>query len=225
MDPTLVAHIVAGSLGLVSGFIGLYTTKGLVTHRRAGVVFVYSMLAMCLGGLSMAVFRGISPLINAPAALLTGAMVLTGFTTVRPSSAITRRLDAGAMIVLLGVAVANFALIAQALATGKNSSLIPLFLMWAVIGSLAGAGDIRVLRSGPLHGAKRIARHLWRMSYALTIASLSFFIGQAKVIPEPIRIKPLLMLPIIAVLVTMLYWLWRVRIRQSLRGFNLRLPT
>ena len=29
---------------------------------------------------------------------------------------------------------------------------------------------------------------------------------------------PLIALPVVAVLVTMLYWLWRVRIRRSLRG-------
>jgi hypothetical protein len=55
------------------------------------------------------------------------------------------------------------------------------------------------------------------MSFALFIAALSFFIGQAQVFPEPVRIRPLLALPVLAVLVTMLYWLWRVRIRRTLR--------
>jgi cobalamin synthase len=63
-----------------------------------------------------------------------------------------------------------------------------------------------------------VARHLWRMCFALFVAALSFFIGQAKVIPKPIRIYPLLALPVPAVLVTMFYWLWRVRFRRSLRG-------
>jgi hypothetical protein len=31
---------------------------------------------------------------------------------------------------------------------------------------------------------------LWRMSFALLIAAFSFFLGQAKVIPKPIRIIP-----------------------------------
>jgi hypothetical protein len=56
------------------------------------------------------------------------------------------------------------------------------------------------------------------MCFALFIAALSFFIGQAHVFPKPIRIPGLLVLPVLAVLVTMLYWLWRVRIRRSLRG-------
>lgn len=47
---------------------------------------------------------------------------------------------------------------------------------------------------------------------------MSFFIGQAQVFPEPIRIRPLLALPVLAVLVTMFYWLWRVRIKRSYRG-------
>jgi hypothetical protein len=90
--------------------------------------------------------------------------------------------------------------------------------MFGVVALLAGVGDLRMMRSGGLRGAARLARHLWRMSFALFIAALSFFIGQAKVIPEPIRIPGLLALPVLAVLVTMLYWLWRVRARRSLRG-------
>jgi putative ABC transport system permease protein len=60
-----------------------------------------------------------------------------------------------------------------------------------------------------------LTRHLWRMSFALLIAAMSFFLGQAKVFPQPVRIYPLLALPVLAVLVTMLYWLWRVRARRS----------
>jgi hypothetical protein len=58
------------------------------------------------------------------------------------------------------------------------------------------------------------------MSYALFVATMSFFIGQAKVIPPALRIPGLLALPVVAVLVTMLYWLWRVRVRRSLRGMH-----
>ena len=79
-------------------------------------------------------------------------------------------------------------------------------------------GDLRVVRSGTLRGAPRLARHLWRMCFALAIAALSFFVGQAKVFPKPIRILPLLAVPLLAVLVTMFYWLWRARIRRNPRG-------
>jgi hypothetical protein len=48
------------------------------------------------------------------------------------------------------------------------------------------------------------------MCFSLFIASGSFFLGQAKVIPKPIRIFPLLAIPALLPLVLMLYWLARV---------------
>ena len=219
MRMTLVMHITAGSLGLVSGFIWLYSAKGATLHRKAGIVFVYSMLAMSAAGLTMALVRGVAPAINVPAALVTAGLVVTALTTVRRPSTVSRRLDAIAMVVLLVTGLTNLALAVNVLSGGgeEKGMAFPLIL-FGLVGTLAGIGDFRVMRSGPLHGARRIARHLWRMSFALFIAALSFFIGQAKVIPEPIRIRPLLALPVIMVLVTMLYWLWRIRIRKSLRG-------
>jgi hypothetical protein len=56
------------------------------------------------------------------------------------------------------------------------------------------------------------------MCLALLIATFSFFVGQAEVIPKPIRIYPLLVIPPLVVLAALLYWLWRVRVRRSLRG-------
>jgi len=65
------------------------------------------------------------------------------------------------------------------------------------------------------------SRRTSRCVFALFIAALSFFIGQADEFPESIRIMPLLGLPVLAVLATMFHWLWRVRFRQSLRGISL----
>ena len=92
------------------------------------------------------------------------------------------------------------------------------FFMFATVGLLASVGDVRMIRAGGLRGASRLARHLWRMCRALYIAAASFFFGQAKHIPEQVRIPALLALPVLAVLATMVYWLWRVRIRRTFRG-------
>ena len=48
------------------------------------------------------------------------------------------------------------------------------------------------------------------MCFSLFIASGSFFLGQAKVIPKPIRILPLLAISALLPLVLLLYWLARV---------------
>ena len=152
--------------------------------------------------------------------MLTAYLLVTALTTVRPPFAGSQWVDAGAMLVALAVGLTSLAFGFEALASGGERNGIPAFpfFMFGVVGVVASVGDVRVIRSGALAGAPRIARHLWRMSFALFIAALSFFLGQAKVIPKPIRIPGLLALPVLAVLVTMLYWLWRVRIRRSLRG-------
>ena len=218
-----VIHVVAGSLGLLSGYVALYVTKGAPLHRRAGTAFAYAMLVMCAGGFAMAVGRGVAPAINVPAALLTAYLVITSLTTVRPLPAadgrLARRLDAGLMLVALAVGLTSLVFGAQAVAAGGTRNGMPAFpfFMFGVVGALAAAGDVRVLRSGALTGAPRLARHLWRMSFALFIAAMSFFLGQAKVIPKPIRIMPLLAAPPLAVLVAMFYWLWRVRSRRAAR--------
>lgn len=218
---TLIIHIVAGSLALISGYLALYAAKGARLHRGSGMVFVYAILAMSVFGMVIAVVRGVAPAINVPAGLLSSYLVVTALTTVRPVGAASRWLDPAAMLVAVSVSLGSLTFAFQAVAHGGTRNGIPAFpfFMFGIVALLAGAGDLRMIRSGAApRGAPRLARHLWRMCFALFIAALSFFIGQARVIPEPLRIPPLLAMPVLAVLLTMLYWLWRVRIRRSLRG-------
>jgi hypothetical protein len=222
MAMTYVVHIAAGSVGLIAGFTALYVAKGAPLHRKAGMAFVVAMLVMCLFGVTIAIARGVAPSLNVPAGLLTAYLVITALTTVRPLAAGGRTLHAGLMVVALAVGLTSlmFGFEAASSADGKGRDGMPAFpfFLFGVVGTLAGVLDLRVMRSGPLTGAPRLVRHLWRMCFALFVAALSFFIGQAQVFPEPIRIRPLLALPVLAVLVTMFYWLWRVRVRRSLRG-------
>jgi hypothetical protein len=98
---------------------------------------------------------------------------------------------------------------------------VPSFMLFflATITSLAAIGDVRVMRSGPLRGAPRLARHLWRMCFALFIAAGSFFSIRARVariLPEPFTTAPMRALPVVLVFAAMFYWLWRLRARRPL---------
>jgi len=80
--------------------------------------------------------------------------------------------------------------------------------------------DVRMMARG-IQGAHRIARHLWRMCFALFIAATSFFLGQtqgspAQVFPEPLRQGAVLAIPVLLVLLLMFYWLARVLFTQRL---------
>lgn len=222
MRPTLLIHVLAGALGLAAGYVALYSAKGAVLHRRSGLLFVHAMLVMCVGGTAIAAVGGVAPYLNIPAGVLTAYLVITALATVRPRTGTLRRLEPALAAVALAVGAACLWFGAEAASSpdGRGRDGMPAFpyFMFGVVGTLAGVLDLRMMRAGGLTGAARLVRHLWRMSFALFIAAMSFFVGQADVFPRPIRIRPVLAMPVLAVLATMLYWLWRVRIRRSLRG-------
>ena len=83
---------------------------------------------------------------------------------------------------------------------------------------LAAAGDIRMIRARGIQGGRRIARHLWRMCFAMWVAAASFFLGPPERVPEAIRIPALQAVAVLVPIVAMLYWLWRIRVRHNLRG-------
>jgi hypothetical protein len=213
MGPLLFLHILAGSFGLAAGYLALFARKGAATHRRAGIVFVVSMLVMSILGAFYASTQGIAAAINVPAGMLTAQLVASGFLTVRPGGRYDRWFHAGGLLLALAVAVPSLTFGLQAVARGGSRDGMPAFpfFMFGGVAAIAAVGDLRRLLGGRLHGAARLARHLWRMCFALFVAALSFFIGQADTIPEPIRIRPLLAVPALAVLAMMFWWLWRVR--------------
>lgn len=217
---TLLLHIATGSLAIVSGAIALYSAKGGTLHRKAGMIFVASMLTMSISGATMAMLRNAAPLLNVPAGLLTAYLVFTALTTVRPLSANGRWLDVCMAILALAVGLGCLLFAFEAMANGSKGGMPPYpYFMFAAIGCLGGLSDFRMIRKGGLQGAPRLARHLWRMCLALFIATASLFLGQADVFPEALRLPALRAAPVLAIIATMLYWLWRVR---SGRGIGRR---
>ncbi len=214
----LVVHITAGALGLISGYVALYAAKGGTVHRKVGMVFVYAMVTMAVFGAVIALAEGERATLIA--ACLAAYLVITGLSTLRPATVQSWRFDAGALLVGFAIAVASLAF-ARGTLLNPTSSGSPDAVGLCVFGAvalLASVGDVRRLRSRGSHssrGIPRLRRHLWRMSFGLFIAAFSFFLGQAQVFPRFMRIPALLALPVLLVLGTMVYWLWRVRSRLA----------
>ena len=218
MDAVMPFHVFAGALGMVAGAIALAVAKGATLHRRSGRVFVYAMVALAATGVALAFRDG--PDANALGGAVAGYLVVTAMTTVRPATPASRRLDVGAALFGLAVGATSLALAVASLSRGGNVDGVPtvILVLFAAMGLLGGAGDLKVLRSGALRGARRLARHVWRMCWALWIAVSSFFLGQSEVLPEALRAPALLALPVVGVLVVMIYWLVRLRVRGGVRG-------
>lgn len=231
MRPILFIHVVAGAAGLLLGYVALFAPKGATVHRRSGTLFVYVMFVMAIGGAVLALGLNKAPAINIPAALLTTYLMVTALTTVRPLASGSRQargLELGGMLVALTVGAIMVAFALEALANGGKRNGMPAFpfFLFATIGLVGAAGDIRVLRHGPCTGPARLARHLWRMSIALFLAALSFSVQAARILSKYMDVPGILIAaPMLLVIGAMLYWLWRVRLRRSLRGVVLLSPT
>lgn len=207
-------HIAAGAIGIVSGAFALYSAKGGRVHRNSGVVFFWSMLAMAFSGGVLGVLR--EQHVNASQGALTFYLVATGMIAVQPRYQAIRALSLAAMLAGLLVAAYDLSLGMQALQRPRRTiDGVPaaMVFMFGAIALVAALGDLRLLLTPSPTARQRIGRHLWRMCLGLWIACASFFLGQAKVIPEPLRIMPLLALPVLLVLGTMLYWMVRVMVR------------
>ena len=94
----------------------------------------------------------------------------------------------------------------------------PSIYVFASLAALAAVCDLRVIARGGVAGAARVARHLWRMSLALVIATASFFLGQQKFLPPPVRGTLLPALPVLAALGLLILWMIRVRASAAARA-------
>lgn len=96
-----------------------------------------------------------------------------------------------------------------------------LFFLGTVL-LLAALGDARMILAGGIQGTRRLARHLWRMCFGLFIATGSFAaqLVMMKFLPPPLRSMTVILILSGGPLLVLIYWMWRVRLRQNLRGLR-----
>lgn len=215
MTTILIFHIIAGSLALVAGYVALFAKKANRTHRRSGMVFVATMLAMTMTGALVAAFRAIE--ISVVVALIAAYFVITGLRALRPMTPRSRRDDLLIAFAALAVGLSSIAIAIQGPepgGSGRDGVPLGLFVFFGSITVASALADFRVIRRGVLEGAARLRRHLWRMCFALWIAATSFFLGQADEFPQMLRDSPLRYMLVLVVPAVAIFWLWRVRTRR-----------
>jgi hypothetical protein len=216
----LSIHIAAGGFAIVLGAVALSAKKGGTIHRRSGLLFVYAMLVMGITGAILGLRSG--TIGNVFGGLGTAYFVATALTTVRPPSPWIRGINVAGLTVAVGLALFHIVAGLEAVTspTGwRHGAPFQMLFFLAAIMMLAAIGDVRIRRFGMPRGRPRLARHLWRMCFALFIAAGSFFSIRARVatiLPEPFTTGPARALPILLVFAAMFYWLWRLRGRRTL---------
>jgi hypothetical protein len=231
-SPVLLVHICGGSLGLLSGTAAMTFRKGSARHVLAGRVFVASMLTMAVFAVYLAITRHQPG--NIGGGILTFYLIGTAWLTARRRDGETSRFDWFAMLIPLAIGIFTWMVGIKVVLSGASSQDgVPVgmtFFMGSIC-LLAAAGDIRMLVSGGVFGAKRIARHLWRMCYGLFIASGSFFLGPSnrplrllssvgigQHLPPALFSTALYLILTILPLILLIFWLVRVRFTNAYNG-------
>ena len=231
-SPILIVHICAGTLGLLSGTAAMSFRKGSRRHILAGKVFVISMLTMGVVAVYLAIVRHQPN--NIGGGILTVYLIGTAWLTARRRDGETSRFDWLLLLVPLALGILTWMNGLRVVRSGASSQHgVPVgmtFFMGSVM-LLAAAGDIRMLLRGGVFGAKRIARHLWRMCFGLFIAAGSFFLGPSN---RPLRLLStvalgqhlspalfstgLYLILTILPLILLIFWLVRVRFTNAYKG-------
>ena len=158
---------------MVLGAVALSAKKGGTLHRRSGLLFVCAMIVMGTTASILGFLK--SPTDgNVFAGFMTAYFVGTALTTVRPATPWTRGFNVAALIVAVGLGLGDISAGIEAFnSPGHARNGVPFVMLFfiAAVMLLAAFGDVRVMRSGMPRGGPRLARHLWRMCFALFIAA------------------------------------------------------
>ncbi|HYM78237.1 MAG TPA: hypothetical protein VE377_19845 [Candidatus Dormibacteraeota bacterium] len=217
-SPLLVLHIIAGTLGMLSGFVAVFLRKGSRQHGLAGNVFVISMLSLGSTGTFLAIMK--SQPGNILGGIFTFYLVATAWLTARRRDGGTNILDWGALLVVLALAVVEvtWGLEAAMSPTGLKYAYSPgPYFFLGSVAVLAVVGDIRMLVRKGISGTPRIARHLWRMCFGLFIAASSIFLARQHLFPAFMRTTGMLFGLSFLPIALMIFWLIRVRVTNAYR--------
>jgi uncharacterized membrane protein len=222
---SLAFHVALGVMALVAGSMAIAARKGGKWHRKSGTVFVYTMIATGLTAAGISAYEGKSP----GGGLVTAYFVFTAWIAIKPLPRVGRRVDIALMVFAFTMAAAGYLGAFSALdMPGSRLNGVPagmLFFM-STINMLAAIGDARMIRAGGIQGTKRLARHLWRMCFGLFIATGSFVaqLVSMKYVPDAFRSLPVILVLSAGPLVVLVFWMWRIRLRQNLRGLMTARP-
>jgi uncharacterized membrane protein len=222
-SPLLVLHIIAGTLGMLSGFVAVFLRKGSRQHGLAGNVFVIAMLSLSASGVFLALMK--SQPGNVLGGTLTFYLVATAWLTARRRDGAPGIFDWGALVVILLVGATEVTCGFEAVAsqTGLKYGYPPgpYFFMGSVA-LIAAAGDVRMLVRRGISGTHRLARHLWRMCFALFVAAASIFLARQQIFPAFMRKTGALAFLSVLPLLLLIFWMVRVRFTNALKERAIR---
>jgi hypothetical protein len=178
---------------------------------------------------------------NVGGGILTFYLIGTAWLTARRRDGETSRFDWVALLIPLAIGIFSWMIGIKVVRSGADSQdgvPVGMTFFMGTVCLLAAAGDVRMLVRGGVLGAKRIARHLWRMCYGLFIAAGSFFLGPSnrplrllsavgigQHLPSALFSTSLYLILTVLPLVLLIFWVLRVRFTNAYNGKSIQLAS
>ncbi|OHU85687.1 MULTISPECIES: DUF2306 domain-containing protein [Pseudoalteromonas] len=216
----ILIHITAGAIVLLTGFTAIVAKKGNAFHRQLGNVYVVSMLTLGISGTIIAVVRYV------PISIMNGLVlcyfVLSAINVIRQPDNQTNLADRFlfCFATLLFLGLFGFAYQTMLMPDGKLGGFgTTAYVIFGSVLAFCSVADYRYIKLGGLQGKDKLIRHLWRMFFPLFMSTAAFFLGQAIHIPEAIRTIEFLLTPVAFVILTAVYWVFKVKWNLKIRKF------
>ena len=211
----MAMHMLTGSVVVLSGAMAFLLSKGSSQHKLAGRLFVGSIVLM---GPIVATQAWLSPSSISSLGILFVFfiiyLVVSAWLTIRRSEPRIGSLDMLTPVFALCISIAGLILGYDAVSNPSAAEGLPpneAYFFFSALAFVAMLLDIHHLKRGGVHGKHRIVRHVWRMSCALFFATSSLFTGPGAIVfPESVRGNPLLSIPEMLVVITSIFWIYRL---------------
>ena len=202
-------------IAIAGASLAVLAPKGKSLHRFAGRVYLPAMVITGLSGAVLGLIAWDRLIITGFAGVLAVYLTVTGWQaahrhfdhrdTVTRLAALAITANTLALAGLGGWALTRVG--GQALGYAAED-----YFFLATLSALGGGFDVARLLRRSETDRQRLSRHLWRMLLGFFMAAGSLFTGPGAVIfPETVRQSGLLALPELAILLTLLIWLSRLR--------------
>ena len=208
LSATAVIHTFVGTVAISAGFLAFLSRKGSSVHRFAGNTFVITMLASAATGVGLGLLAPV--MLSAIGGAQVIYLVSTSWVTIQRSENQSGAFEILAFmltLIIAGIGVV-YGLEAARSEDGLKDGFpaILYFIYGTAIGVACAIVDLTVILRGGISGSQRLARHLWRMGFAMYVATASFFLGQPQVFPETLRGTPILASPVLFVIAITMFW-------------------
>jgi uncharacterized membrane protein len=218
-SPVLWIHIASGTVGVIAGFTAVFLLKGSRRHGLTGNVFVLAMISLALSATYLAIRK--SQVTNVLGAGLTFYLVTTAWVAAKRRDGQPGIWDWAALSIgsAVGIAEIIFGVQAALSPTGMKYDYPPApYFIFGGVALIAVIGDVRMLLRGGITGTRRLARHLWRMCFALFIASASIFLARPQLFPAFFKKTGILALLSFLPLILLVFWLIRIRVASKYKN-------